>query len=176
MFVSAEGHVPKVTTWGFGRSMPAEYTMKLEWIITIGGVVVDEGGQAIPGATIEFDGPGNNDALQENIQFGPDTKSVTSADGRWFCNMIPKEMEQVSLHVTHPTHAETSATIRPNTPEATKSIITMKAGFTVAGTIRAANGYPIGDAQVREVRLNEEGEHTTRSDASGAFEFKHMTP
>src|SRR6266516_1741388 len=30
LFVTAAGHVPKVISWGFGRTMPARYTMKLE--------------------------------------------------------------------------------------------------------------------------------------------------
>src|SRR5206468_6551269 len=83
LFVTADAHVPKVTTWGFGRAMPAEYTMKLERGVTIGGVVVDETGQPIAGAKIEFDGPGNDASLQENIQFGPDTVTVTDGSGRW---------------------------------------------------------------------------------------------
>ena len=55
MFVTRDGHVPKVTTWGFGRKMPAEYTMKLERGVPIGGVVVDEARQPIAGAKIEFE-------------------------------------------------------------------------------------------------------------------------
>ena len=176
MFVTADRHVPKVTTWGFGRAMPAEYTMKLERGVTIGGAVVDEAGQPIPGAKIQFDdGRGNDPALQENIQFGPDTATVTDPDGRWSCNMVPKDLEQVSLVLTHPEYAETTATIRPDAPEANHSTITMRAGYTVAGAVQDPNGNPIEGAKVSEVRLNSEYVQLSKmTDASGTFEFKNM--
>jgi len=60
MFVTADAHVPKVTSWGFGRAMPDSYTMKMERGVTIGGTVVDEAGFPIAGAKIEIDGPGND--------------------------------------------------------------------------------------------------------------------
>ncbi|PYJ59175.1 MAG: hypothetical protein DME24_13740, partial [Verrucomicrobia bacterium] len=174
LFVTADGHVPKVTSWGFGRAMPAEYTMRLERGVTIGGVVVEEAGQPIAGAKVEFDGPGNDMSLPENIQFGPDTPTVTDACGRWSCNLVPRDLEQVSLLVTHADHAETSATIRPDAPEANNSVITMKAGFSVTGAVQDSNGIPVEGAQVREVRMNSEGEHSKTTDASGTFEFKSM--
>jgi RNA polymerase sigma factor (sigma-70 family) len=174
MFVTADGHVPKVTSWGFKRAMPAEYTMKLERGVTIGGIVVDEAGQPIAGAKVEFDGPGSDSSLPENVQFGPDTPAITDASGRWSCNMIPKEFDHIQLVVSHPEHAETSATVRPDAPEAIHSVITMKAGFAVAGAVEDSNGNPIEGAAVREVRLHSEGEHSRTTDASGAFEFKSM--
>jgi len=156
--------------------MPAEYTMKLERGVTIGGVVVDEAGQPISGAKIQFDdGRGNNAALQENIQFGPDTATFTDADGRWTCNRVPKDLEQVALVITHVEYAETSATIQPRAPEANDSIITMKAGFTIAGNVQDSNGDPIEGAELREVRPNSEEEHLAKTtDASGIFEFQNI--
>lgn len=174
MFVTADGHVPKVIAWGFGRALPAEYTMKLERGVTIGGVVVDDAGQPIAGAEIQFDGPGNDMSLPEHIQFGPDTTTRTDSAARWFCNMVPKHLRQVSLLITHPDHAETAATIQPGAPEANNSTITMKAGFTVAGAVQDWNGNLIDGAKVREVRMNEEGERSTTTDASATFEFKNM--
>ena len=174
LFVTADGHVPKVTSWGFGRVMPAEYTMKLERGGTVGGVVVDEAGQPIAGAKVGFDGPGNDHSLAENIQFGPDTTATTDANGRWSCNMVPKTWEQITLVVTHPDFAETGATIQPGAPDAQNSVITMPAGFSVAGTVKNALGHPVQGAQVREVRMNSEGEHSKTTDAWGTFEFRGM--
>jgi hypothetical protein len=118
LFVTADAHVPKVTTWGFGRAMPSEYTMKLGRGVSINGAVIDEAGQPVVGARIEFDGPGGNDsALPENIQFGPDTASLTDAEGHWSCDMIPKDLERGLLLVVHPDHAETTATLWPHATE-----------------------------------------------------------
>jgi RNA polymerase sigma factor (sigma-70 family) len=176
MFVTADGHVPKVTSWGFGRAMPTEYTMKLERGVSIDGVVMDEAGQPIPGAKIEFGGgPGNDLTRPENIQFGPESAAVTDADGRWSCNMIPTEYSEISLVLTHPEHAETKATLHPQGPDATSSIITMGAGFNVAGIVEDPNGSPVVGAKVREVRLNSEREERSEmTDPAGTFEFKNI--
>jgi RNA polymerase sigma factor (sigma-70 family) len=174
LFVTADGHVPKVTSWGFTRAMPAEYTMKLERGLTIGGVVVDEAGQPVAGATVGFEDPGNDMSLAENIQYGPDATTTTDANGRWSCNMVPKEYERISVVVTHPDHAETSATVRPAAPDANSSVITMPAGFSVAGTVKNSFDHPVQGATVREVRMNSEGEHSKTTDALGMFEFRGM--
>jgi RNA polymerase sigma factor (sigma-70 family) len=172
-FVTADGHVPKATSWGFGRTMPAEYTMKLEPGVTIGGMVVDEDGQPIAGSKIEIVGPGSDRSLAENIQFSYDAALFTDAIGHWSCDMIPQALQQVSVIVTHPDHVETHATIHLGTTDA-NNVITLKAGFAVAGIVADANGNPLTGAKVREVRLNSEGEHSKTTDGSGAFEFKGM--
>ena len=172
LFVTAEGHVPMVRTWGYGRPMPAEYTMKLERGATVTGKVMDEAGQPIAGATIEVDGPGNDSAVTENIQFGPDAELVSDTEGRWSCNMIPKGAEGFSLLATHPEHAETKVPIRGATGESV--VIVMKSGFNVAGKVETWDGNPIQAASVREVRSNEEGERSETTDASGAFQLKAL--
>jgi RNA polymerase sigma factor (sigma-70 family) len=177
LFVTADCHVPKVMTWGFQHAMPpAEYTMKLDRGVTIGGVVVDEAGQPVADATISVDNPGIDMSLAENIDFGPDATTLTDAAGHWSCNMIPESFEQVSMTVTHPKHAESHATVRPSAADATNIVITMKAGFAVAGIVQDPNGNPVAGAKVREVRMNSWGEHSERTDDTGAFEFQSMRP
>jgi RNA polymerase sigma factor (sigma-70 family) len=174
MFVAAEGHVPKVTSWDLGRHMPSEYTMKLERGATIGGVVVDQTSQPVAGAKIEFDNPGNDMSLAENIQFGPDTPATTENNGHWSCNMIPERFEHLSLTITHPDFAETNITVQPNSTGATNLLITMLPGFFVRGLVQDVSGNSIEGATVRQVRWNEENEHSKTTDGSGAFEFKSM--
>jgi len=123
-FVTADGHVPKIISWNFRGAIPAEYTMKLESGVTIGGVVVDEAGQPIAGAKIEIVSPGNDMSLVENIQFGSDATILTDASGHWSCNMIPKSFEKVSLSVTHPEHAESEVTVHPDAADANNIVIT----------------------------------------------------
>jgi RNA polymerase sigma factor (sigma-70 family) len=174
MFVTADGHVPKVISWGYGRPMPASYTMRMERGITIGGMVVDESGLPITGAKIEIDGPGNDRAQEENIQFGPDTILHTDADGRWTCNMMPKDAETISLIVTHPDFAEAKVPVRTSAADAKESTITMPTGFVVAGTVEDSAGNAIEGAKVRQARLNGDRERSGKTDASGAFEFRSM--
>jgi RNA polymerase sigma factor (sigma-70 family) len=174
LFVTADGHVPKVVSWGFGHTMPFAYTLRLQRGISIGGMVVDEARHPIAGVSIQFNGPGNDIDASENIQFGPDTRTTTDAAGRWSCNMVPEALHELSLVLTDPEHAETEVTIRPHEPEATNSVITMLRGFNVAGTVQDANGTPIPGAKVRQVLLNSEGERSETTGTDGSFEFKYM--
>ena len=114
LFVTAEGHVPKVTSWGFRREMPAHYTMKMERGISVAGRVVDEAGRPIEGAALEFDASAHQIDQAENIQFGPDTGVVTDNAGHWSCDMVPKDCEKLSLRVTHPDYAESITALRPS--------------------------------------------------------------
>ncbi|HEY2081984.1 MAG TPA: sigma-70 family RNA polymerase sigma factor, partial [Verrucomicrobiae bacterium] len=174
MFVTADGHVPMVTTFGLRRAMPSEYTMKIERGVSIGGIVVDGAGQPVPNAKVGFDGPGNDSSLAENIQFGPDTTVTTDANGQWSCDMIPKEYDQISVRAKDEEHAETNITVHPAAADANKLVITLPPGFSVKGIVADSSGNPIAGAKVRQVKLNEEGERSTTSDTSGTFEFKAM--
>ncbi len=177
MFVTAEGHVPKVTRWGLERQMPMEYTMKLERGVTISGVVVDQTEQPVPGAKIQLDTPdGNDPSLVENIEFGPDTTATTDKNGHWSCNMIPQRFNAVTLTVIHPEFAETNVTVQPNSADATNLLITLSSGFVVRGLVEDNNGNAVEGATVRQVLFNKENEHSKTTDASGVFEFKSISP
>ncbi len=174
LFVTASGHVPKVTSFRATAGTPSAYTMKLERGATIGGVVVDEAGHPVANAKIEFDGPGNDSTREVNIQFGPDAVVHSGTDGRWSCDMIPKELEQIQVMVSHADYAETTTIVQPRSAEATNLTITLKAGFKVAGVVQDSSGNPVEGAKVREVRMNSEGEHSKKTDAAGQFVFKGM--
>ena len=174
MFVTADGHVPKVTTFGFRTAMPSDYTMKLERGVSIGGVVVDEAGQPVPKAKVEFDGPGNDMTLAENIQFGPDTTAVTDANGQWTCNMIPKQYDQITVTAKDATHAPTNITVHPAAADANKLVITLPPGFSIKVLVEDLSGNPIAGARVRQVELNSEHDNSKTTDASGTFEYKAM--
>jgi len=138
------------------------------------GVVQDEAGRPVAGAKIEFEMPGGIDpSQQENIEFGPDTSVTTDANGHWFSSMIPTDDDQINLRLTEAHHAEMTAELHPNGPDATNSFIVMPNGFDVAGAVTDANGLAIANAKVREVRLNSEGEAKTTTDALGNFLFKN---
>ena len=176
MFVTADGHAPKVVSWGFRTPMPSDYTMRFQRGLTIGGTVLDEQGQPVSGAKIEFNGPGGDISQLENIEFGPDAMAHSDTSGRWSCNMIPKDWDRVSFTVRHPQHAETNMSVQTQSPEAQQLLITLSPGFTVAGKVIDSNSIPISGAEVRQVRLNDENERTAKSDATGTFELKSLTP
>ena len=100
MFVTAAGHVPKVTSFGFGREMPSAYTMKLEPASPSAALSLILKTTPVPNTKIDFDAGGNDQWLAENIQFGTDATVVSDADGQWSCNMIPKGRSEISLHAS----------------------------------------------------------------------------
>ena len=175
-FVTADGHVPLVTSWGFRRPMPAAYTMRLARGVTIGGKVVDDAGHPIVGAQIKIEDPGNDSSLAENIQFVSDATVTTGPGGQWSCNMIPAGWDEVSLTVLDTNHAETNATVRPKSSAANQVVITMSAGLSVTGTVQDLNGHPIPGAKIRQVRFNSENEHTQNAGPSGAFDLRGLAP
>ncbi len=175
-FVTADGHVPLVISWGFRRPMPAAYTMRLNRGVTIGGKVVDDAGRPIVGAQIKIQDPGNDSSLAENIQFVSDATVTTGAGGQWSCNMIPAKWDEVSLTVLDTNHAETNVTVRPKAPAANQLVIAMSAGLSVAGTVQDSNGNPIPGAKIRQVRFNSENEHSQNTGPSGAFDLQGLAP
>lgn len=174
MFVTADSHVPKVISWGYGRDMPSSYTMRMERGITISGLVVDESGLPIPDVKVEVDGPVNEPGREENIQFGPDTILHTDTDGRWTCNMIPKDAEDIFVILTHPDFAEAKAPVPTSTANPKELTITMPTGFVVAGIVEDSAGNAIEGAKLRQARLNGERERSQRTDAAGAFELRSL--
>ena len=147
LFVTADGHVPKVTSWGFERGMPAEYTMKLERGVTIGGVVVDEAGQPIAGAKVGFEGPGNDMSLAENHPVRP------RYDDHYGCQwplVLQHDPEDVGADFLgrHSSGLRRDQRRHPaGAPDAHSSVITMPAGFSVAGTVQNAFGHPVQGAR-----------------------------
>jgi hypothetical protein len=173
LFITAEGHVPKVVSWGSAK-LPTEYTMKLEPGSTISGVVVDELQQPVAQATITFHGPGIDMAQKENIQFGPDTVRSTDADGRWSCSMMPKSYETIQVMLTHPEFAPTPVGVPVNTEQAKSLVLQIRRGITVTGLVADAAGRPIAGATVRQIHNRQEPVLSSTTDASGRFEIKNL--
>ena len=173
LFVTAEGHVPKVVSWG-PDGFPKEYAMKLEAGSTISGVVVDEAQQPVPQATLTFNGPGVDMAQKENIQFGSDTVQRTDSDGRWSCSMIPLSYKTIQVLLTHPEFAPTPSLLAVNNEQAQSLVLQIRRGITVLGLVADAAGRPVAGASVREVHDRREPARSAATDASGRFEMKNL--
>ena len=89
VFVTAEGHVPKVVTFQDG-AIPANYIVKLDPAMTVGGLVVDEQGLPVAGVTIMVQTPGIDPGQAENVDFQT-CPVINHDDGRWTCSYIPKD-------------------------------------------------------------------------------------
>ncbi len=75
VFVTAEGHVPKVV--GFRAPVPVDYTIRLDSAMTVGGMVVNEQGLPVAEVKILVQNPGNKEGQIENAGLQPDFRTQT---------------------------------------------------------------------------------------------------
>ena len=166
IFVSAEGHVPKCLSWG--RRDAAQYTMKLDRALSVGGVIINQQGQAVEDVKIRVQGPGVQDGASENIDF--QTSEVTSdAGGRWLCSYIPRDWSEIRFILTHPQYAVTLPIVRVGKVDLTKLVLVIDCGHTVTGRVLDIAGQPIAGATIKELNNTGYRRQSTETDADGTF-------
>ena len=167
VFVTAEGHVPKVI--GFGPSpVPAEYTLKLDPAMTAGGIVVDEQRAPAAGVTIWIEGPGNKDGQIENIDF--QTCPVTNPDdGTWYCGYIPKDSEEIRFILKKPGYAVTFPIVPVKKVNLINLVLVIDRGRDITGRIIDRQNYPVANARVKILDGNFSKRQSTRTDENGLF-------
>ncbi len=188
-----EGFTPVQVRWDAqdeNFELPQKFTFTLEPAVPIGGVVQNEEGQPIPGATVSMSlFSTENDRSVEKLHGVVQTvesalyneKVVTDAAGRWQYNNAPANISRLSFCLEHPDYVtdpmfsyQTSLFSNPTSPPAEQlhdmaSVVTMKKGFSVAGTVVDSQGRPIPNARVRGSNHPD-----TTTDASGHFRFAHV--
>lgn len=172
IFVTTDGHVPVVMT--YDDSMTPDYTLKIERGTQIAGFILNEEGRPVPGASLEFMGPSIDTDKKVNVQFGRDTKQTSGPTGYWFCNLVPRHLESISVVLTHPDYAATEASAPANTAAATNAILIIKRGVMVSGVVRDTSSQPIERATVRQVNNRAGPLLSATSDGFGRFELRHV--
>jgi RNA polymerase sigma factor (sigma-70 family) len=188
-----EGFTPVQVRWDAqdeNFELPQKFTFTLEPAVPIGGVVQNEEGQPIPGATVSMSlfSTGKDRPVEKLHGVVQTVKSalynekvVTDAAGRWQYNNAPADISGLSFRLEHPDYVtdpmfsyQTSLFSNPTSPPTEKlhdmaSVVTMKKGFSVAGTVVDSQGRPIPNARVRGSNHPD-----TTTDASGHFRFAHV--
>lgn len=168
-------HAPFYLYWD-GTShpieIPAEKELRLARGTTIGGIVRDEDGKPIAGASIEVSMP----AIETNVpalSFGLD-RLKTGADGRWQVDIAPPDLSNVSVTVRRDGYMQGGSMASRDLD----SEIALKKGFGLAGRVLDEEGRPIAGAVViaglslYEVKTqrgstNERGEFSLENCAAG---------
>ena len=99
--------VPIHIAWDDNRhpiKLPPEKELRFEPGTTIGGVVKDEAGRPIEGATVHVHAP-PTESDQTNSVFNLGTVR-TDAQGRWRLDTAPKNLAEVWARVEHPHYKE----------------------------------------------------------------------
>ncbi|MEN6335846.1 MAG: carboxypeptidase-like regulatory domain-containing protein [Phycisphaerales bacterium] len=184
MKASKEGLVPLIAGWrarGTPLQVPAEYTLAMEPGTIIGGVVRDEEGKTIEGATVSLLVPSDGSSQVERVSIW-DHPEKTDAEGRWRCDIMPARLNEVVFRLSHPDYISDEMFGKTPAPpiESLRSqtgVMVMKRGVTVAGRVVDMDGKPIEGATVAQ-GSDRFGSHypDTTTDKDGRFEFKNVRP
>ena len=128
----------------------------------VGGVVRNEDGEPIAGATVEFCG---HLAEQENPkELAWKVPATTDAEGRWRSRSL-RPMQWLSLYITHPDYVGDHYTSRPRDPldelYAGTNEQVMIRGVSIAGRVVDEEGRPIagGGSATRPIEINSRSIH-----------------
>lgn len=166
VFVSIEGYVPKAMA--FGKSAPAEYVLKLDPALTVGGSVIDEEGMPVADVRIEADRAEAYKRGEPNTDFQT-TQVKTDLNGHWVYHYIPKNYESVTFHLTRSNYAITRVSVPVGTPESMNAKVVIKHGFIIVGRVSNSAGEPVSKATVRELPNFGKRKVSTKTDADGRF-------
>jgi len=191
VFVSKDGFTPIRFEWrdeGEGEVaalIPAEHTVSLSRGTTIGGMVQDEKGSPIAGASVLVSILISVGELPEAGTPWPNIRDVeakTDAEGRWRCDVVPAKLDNLVLRLRHPDFAgdslHGSATPRVEKLRDQTAVMVMKKGITVEGRVLAADGKPVAGAKVAQggSRFVTPAYPTATTDNEGKFRFAHCQP
>src|ERR1041384_1810666 len=161
--------------------LPQVFTFAIEPATSIGGVVQDEQGQPIAGATVSISVAGGSSGKNGVIEINPWAlkKAITDGLGRWRFDQAPHNLSILEFGVSHPDYIYTSYPGYPNNgklPDKKLRDMTaemvMKKGLTVAGAVFDMQGRAIAEAFVGLGGSRSDVNFlNTTTDSAGTFRF-----
>jgi protocatechuate 3,4-dioxygenase beta subunit/peroxiredoxin/DNA-binding beta-propeller fold protein YncE len=121
--------------------VPASKELRFEPGTTIGGIVKDEAGQPISGATVDVLLPAT-ESEQKNYYFSLGTRR-TDQQGRWRLDEAPRRLDGISASVTHPRYRRGYAVASHDL----NGVSVLKKGLTITGRVVDGAGQPIRGAR-----------------------------
>lgn len=174
---SLEGYVPSQATWrkDEGDLLPESFVMEIHRGTAIGGIIKDEQGNPVANARVSLLVPGEDYGRVQPAIW--DHVVSTDSDGRWSCNIMPPDLNDVWIRLAHDNFVDDTmygVTPKPSIDalRAGTGEMVMKRGITVAGTVTDESGEPVQGAEVKQGR-DRWGSHypSTRTAQDGSFAF-----
>ena len=127
---------------------PADFTLRLEPALTVGGLVIDEDGVPISHALI-IQERGNSPNQAEDGHLLPFPEN-TQDDGTWSYSFIPQSYtNEIHFLLAAPQlFGETHLTIPVDKVNLTNLVLVMNRGFTVTGTVTDSSNHPVNSARI----------------------------
>ncbi len=179
VYVEVNGYVPVRARWlnidnpPQHEVIPQFQDFPLEKGTSIGGIVKNKEGEPIAGAKVNLSlrGP------EGKIIFYVEHAVRTDADGKWRDDAMPREIDKLSMEITHPEYVSfdqwvSSAPYLKDTLRDFSAVMVMDRGITVSGFVYDHQGKPIEKALLMTGRSGFFS-RIARTNYQGHFEFKH---
>jgi len=175
----AQGYVTGEEAWA--APAPDALSLDLEAASVIGGTVVDDAGEAVQGVAVSIPvlGSYNWDAQV------PLPHSVsTDENGRWTCDVAPKELGEFWVSLDHPAYATTTYTLADLSVAALRdssAVLTISDAIGLPGLVVDEAGRPVLAAEIVEMESWRQSSmratgRAAKSDEEGSFEIKPIRP
>ena len=123
--------------------LPSSKELRFEPGTLIGGIVQDESGHPIDGATVEFNGlPTEYEGSNNSFTMG---ETKTDARGRWHLDVAPKNLSGAWVSAKDPRYQQGAGEIIASLGR--DSVMILKKGLTVTGRIVDSAGRPVKGAR-----------------------------
>jgi RNA polymerase sigma factor (sigma-70 family) len=175
-----------MTKWGTPR--PANYTLRLQPGVVIGGVVLGTNGAPLPNTEVTIaynNGDSGWDDPELSVERPGYIRSVsaggTDATGRWSFASIPPDVTGFQIELFHPDHAPTSFHVQPPVPSDRelwsrlgqhRQTNRMEVGHALAGIVVDGQGRPLPGVHVS----NQEYLTNGVTGADGSFLLRPIRP
>ncbi len=189
LWARAKGYVPLFAHWEEEdvpeRSLPAEFTFRLQQGSVIGGIVRNSDGQAIKGVSVDVM---LNRGGHVEGRTGPDMwlsegeEPITDAEGRWTLDNIPPSLNlELRLKFSHADYIsdrewgemQDQQGVDLKALRSRQAAIILRGGLVATGTVTDSHGKPVAGAVVvrGDSPYREEGSQEVRTDESGRYQF-----
>ncbi len=174
--ITGPGFVPCSVTWPSIERVPSRLTLKLAPAVPIGGIVRNEAGKAIAGATIKLRSYGSGSSGQFDLDAYP---VQTDAEGRWRFDQAPDDPLLLSVSISHPDYADDwrftyhdVAMAKALREHAWPAVLAK--GLPVHGIVLDHQGQPIQGAHVGLGGLDPELYSIVATNEQGRFQTKRV--
>ena len=184
--VKTPGYAPYNAAWENPKNdpVPDQYVISLEKATTVGGIVLDDQGKPLAGATINFTIPWGERIRVKRDNYVCIIEEKTDENGIWKSEMIPMDLGKSSIYMraSHPDFAKVtvgSVNLESLDADAEGQFIysvALKRGINVKGRVTDEAGKPIPDAVVVGNYQDYGNASVVRTDENGEYAINGHWP